>query len=224
MKPYYHDEKYNITIYNGDCRDILPELPKSDLIFTDPPFNTGGKKGWYSKSYGAGEVFDNMTDEDFRVFCDDWFHKARKVTKRILVTPGILPLWNYPAALWMIIISRPAAPSFSKLGSFNVYEPLLVYDKPLKRITRDVVTFHALNMKRGVETDHPCPDNPKMVGWIYDNWSLPGEMIYDPFMGSGTGALVAKELGRKFVGIEIEEKFCEMTISRLRQEIINFEE
>ena len=128
MKPYYQD-KY-ATIYLGDCLELLPEMPKVDLVFADPPFGVGenGKMGIRQLRYGNNG--SSAEGDKFEQFCLSWFALARKQTERLLVTCGTKNIWQYPEALWLMIVSKPSACCFSRLGGFNVYEPLLVYDKP----------------------------------------------------------------------------------------------
>jgi site-specific DNA-methyltransferase (adenine-specific) len=213
--PYYDDGK-GIVIYHADCRDILPHLPKVDLAYLDPPFNTHNSIGWYSRQYQN----DNMSDSDYKEFCIGCFNLAREHSQRLVLTPGIGNMGIYPSAIWCIAINKPSSPSFNKFGGFNCWEPLLVYDKPVKRIPRDVVTFDSLNFIKDGRQDHPCPDNHHMVEWIIDTWTLPGQTILDPFLGSGTMTYCAKKLGRKVIGIEIEEKYCEIAAKRMSQEVM----
>ena len=75
----------------------------------------------------------------------------------------------------------------------------------------------------GKQADHPCPRKLGHVTWLVDKWSAPGEMILDPFMGSGTTLRAAKDLGRRAIGIEIEEKYCEIAAKRLSQRVLEFQ-
>jgi DNA modification methylase len=69
----------------------------------------------------------------------------------------------------------------------------------------------------GKQADHPCPRKLKHVEWLVNWWSEPGETVVDPFMGSGTTLVAAKRYGRNAIGIEIEERYCEMAAKRLSQ-------
>lgn len=214
MKPYYEDSA--VQIFHGDCRDILPSLPKVDLAYLDPPFNTHNSIGRYSRQYQN----DNMSDSEYRQFCLECLGLAREHSQRLLVTPGVGNIGIYPVAIWCIVIDKPSSPSFNRFGGFNCWEPLLVYDKPVKRIPRDVVRFDSLNHIKDGRENHPCPDNHNMCEWIVDTWTLPGETIIDPFTGSGMMLFAAKKLGRKAIGIEIEEKYCEIAAKRMSQTVM----
>jgi site-specific DNA-methyltransferase (adenine-specific) len=71
------------------------------------------------------------------------------------------------------------------------------------------------------ENDHPAPRNQKTIKDILSVYSRPGETILDPFLGSGTTTNAARMLGRKCIGIEIEEKYCEIAVKRLAQEVMD---
>jgi site-specific DNA-methyltransferase (adenine-specific) len=73
------------------------------------------------------------------------------------------------------------------------------------------------------ENGHPCPKPLPVIKWIVSRVSLEGETIIDPFMGSGTTLRAAKDLGRKAIGIEIEERYCEIAAKRMSQEVMNFD-
>lgn len=75
---------------------------------------------------------------------------------------------------------------------------------------------------KGKETDHPCPRKIAHVQWLVYRWSDEGDMVIDPFVGSGTTLVAAKNLGRKSIGIEIEERYCEIAAERLSQGVLEF--
>ncbi|KKK85110.1 hypothetical protein LCGC14_2776570, partial [marine sediment metagenome] len=70
---------------------------------------------------------------------------------------------------------------------------------------------------------HPCSRALGHFRWLVSWWSLPGETILDPFMGSGTTLRAAKDLGRKAIGIEIEERYCEIAAKRCSQSVMRLE-
>lgn len=69
--------------------------------------------------------------------------------------------------------------------------------------------------------DHPTPKPERLVAWFMQLHSLPGHLVLDPFMGAGTTLRVAKNLGRRAIGIEIEERWCESAVKRLSQEVLD---
>ncbi len=219
IKPYYQDSY--VKIYHGDCREILPTLEKVDLVYADPPFNTQDGMGPSNRNYEDRHLSsDRLSEDEYQIFCEDWFNKVSTLTERILITPGCKNVGRYGNPLWVVAISKPSAPSYNKFGGFNCWEPLLCFAKPKKRLTRDVVVYDSQCFKRGYERKHPCPDNENMVAWIIDLWSVSNDIILDPFLGSGTTAYCAKKLNRKCIGIEIEEKYCEIAAKRCSQSVM----
>ena len=220
MKPYYEDSA--VTIYHGDCRDLLPSLPKVDLVFADPPFGTTVGMGPKNRNYVGNNSNDKLSEDDYQAFCTEWFAKVQQCSDRILITPGAKNIGRYGNPLWVVVISKPSAPSYNKFGGFNCWEPLICFAKPVKQLTRDLVVFDSQNLRHGPEAEHPCPDNFSMVCWIVDLWTNPGDLILDPFMGSGTTLRAAKDLGRKAIGIEICEAYCEIAAKRMSQTVFAF--
>lgn len=207
MKPYY--EEKGILIYHGDCREILPSLPKVDLVLTDPPYNVG-------LAYANG---DNRAD--YSEWTSHWF---RLTPRPLVVTPGMvnLALWfamekPMHVCSWM----KPNQCSPSPLGGFNVWEPVLIYGKLAKRVGQDG-WIHPIAQQPGLG-GHPCPKSFGFWKKLMASVSDEGQTILDPFLGSGTTTEAAMNLGRKAIGIEIEEKYCEIAANRLRQEVLQFQ-
>lgn len=206
MKPYY--EHAGITIYHGDCREVLPSI-KATFILTDPPYNCG---------VDYGEHDDSMSQGQYESWCKEWFVLARKAAKRLIVFPGHGNLMSWsriakPSAVgcWDKI---GATPSKSTIG-FCQWEPYLYFtgDKGMLGGT-DVVRARAETRKFG----HPCPKPVSLMSQLIIK--ARSDMTVDPFMGSGTTLRAAKDLGRKAIGIEIEEKYCEIAANRLAQEVL----
>jgi len=216
MKPYYQDDA--VTIYHGDCREILPELPQVDLVLTDPDYNAKDI-GPHRRQYISG--MPSLSDDDYKAWCINWFNLAKAVTENIVFTCGIKGLWNYPQARWILCWHKPAAVSYNMFGGYNAWEPILVYGKPFTRVPQDYLRFNTLNLAKGMERYHPCP-KPETL-WSKLIAMLKDGIILDPFLGSGTTAWCAKKLGRKCIGIEIEERYCEIAANRCRQMVMPME-
>jgi len=208
VKPYFQDD--DVVIYHGDCRDILPTLGPVDLVLTDPPYNVGIE-------YGAG-VDDKR--KDYQDWCSLWFNDCRQIAPLIALTPGIvnLGIWaQIEAPSWCIAWLKPAAMGRTPFGFCN-WEPVLVWGKAKKHDGVDVITA-AIIPDPNLD-GHPCPKpllwGKKLLALLTDA----SDVILDPFMGSGTTLRAAKDLGRKSVGIEIEERYCEIAARRMSQSVM----
>ncbi len=202
MKPYY-DHK-GITIYHGDCREILPDLPKVDLVLTDPPYGIGrvmkGGKGtgsWTLLAYG--NEWDKKPIDKERLW--NCMLKGNKA----IVWGG-----NYfslpPSRCWLVWNKTNAVPTMGQceLAWTNQDRPIQCFSGPVG------------NNNFGHPTEKPI----KLITWSIIESRTNGTIL-DPFMGSGTTLRAAKDLGRKAIGIEIEEKYCEIAAKRLSQEVLN---
>ena len=216
-KPYYdHD---GITIYHGDCREILPDLGgvMADLVLTDPPYGIGMDKGF--------EGFGGFgTPIKRRQYDDAWDDKRPdKVVfdlilarcKKAVIFGGnffadLLPQGSH----WVVWDKLNTMPSFGdcELAWTNV-------DR--KSVKKKTVEYNGLLGKEQAR-QHPTQKPLKLMQLLIEDYSEPGHLILDPFMGSGTTLRAAKDLRRKAIGIEIEEKYCEIAAKRLEQEVFNF--
>ena len=207
MKPYY--EQDGITIFHGDCREILPTLKTGsiDLVLTDPPYNVG-------INYSNG---DNRAD--YAEWTSQWFEAC---PRPLVVTPGMVNLSMWYAMqkpTWQCAWVKPNQCSPSALRGFNAWEPILVYGSVRKPVGHDVWTTVIQTNQRDVG-DHPCPKDLRSWRKFVEVFSLDTDTILDPFMGSGTTLRAAKDLGRKAIGIEIEERYCEIAVKRLQQAVL----
>lgn len=196
-KIYY--EHAGITIYHGDCREILPNL-KADLVCTDPPYGIldyGGKWGRKSELLWDAEPADNFP--------------------QILEAAPIQVIWggNYfpllPSRGWLVWYKRDSVPSAAdaELAWTNLDQNTRLIDWPIA----------ATNAER---VGHPTQKPLAVMRWSILQCAPAAESILDPFMGSGTTLVAAKALGRKAIGIEIEERYCELSAKRLSQEVFDF--
>lgn len=207
MKPYYEDTNAGITLYCGDCREILPTLGRVDVTITDPPYGFR-KAAW----------------DD--IFPTEWCETVSRVTeKAIAVMPGInnvLRLSNQFAGFeyrWMLSVQINNGMTRGLMG-FGNWIPVVVFAKEgqsLYRCQQDATTISV----GGVMPDHPSPKPLDAMRWIVSRFD---GSVLDPFCGSGTTLLAAKQLGRKAIGIEISEEYCEIAVKRLQQEVMQFDE
>ena len=156
------------------------------------------------------------------MFCREWFTLASAKTDRLIFSSGIAHIWEYPKPRWVICWHKPSSVSFSALGGYNAWEPILVYGKLPKgqRFIHDVLTYVPMNFVTEEWAQHPCPKQPILWKKLVETISVEGETILDPFMGSGTTLRAAKDLGRKAIGIEIEERYCEIAAKRMAQGVL----
>ncbi len=200
MKPYYSHN--GIEIYNGDCREILPQLGEADLMLTDPPYGIGklmkgGKDTGHWNHLSSGNPWDNEAP-------DIQFLKGKANT--IIIWGG-----NYfplsPSRCWLVWDKLNAVPTMGQceLAWTNLDRPIQRFEWPVGR----------------VQYGHPTEKPIELILWSISESRTSGDII-DPFMGSGTTLRAAKDLGRKAIGIEIEEKYCEIAAKRLSQEVFDF--
>ncbi len=211
MKPYFTDSTGTIQIFHGDCREILP-LVRADVVVTDPPYGVG---------YEYGEGYDdNKTREQFIEWARPWFEACRRAAPTLLIT-GQARLPDYAMIepwKWLICWWKPAAMGRSPVGFCN-WEPVALWGKGSRGgsdfVRAPIIPDESI-------AGHPCP---KPLEWAAGLIKLfpDAETILDPFMGSGTTLRAAKDLGRRAIGIEIEERYCEIAAKRLQQEVLPFE-
>ena len=212
MKPYYQDKW--VTIYHGDCREILPELPKVDLVLTDPPFNAG-------KSFKN----DTLSSIQWQEFCKGFAQDLMLVSpnnilvevnkKDIMMRRTLEDYFSYRYAICLNYTNsmRNGTVGYHNWGLVLWYGTGKCYKRYKDRIDS---ALH--NTKQ--EFEHPSPKEITHYKKLCEMFSLPGGVTLDPFMGSGTTLIGAKELNRKSIGIEIEEKYCEIAAKRCSQEVM----
>lgn len=203
MKPYYEDGA--VTIYHGDCRDVLPYVA-ADVVVTDPPYGVGVDYGTF-----------HDTPEMLASLVADVFPIMQKVG-RVGLTPGIGNERLYPQPDWTLAWFYGGGSNYSPWG-FNCWQPILVWGKCPYMAAGDGCRPDAVVMNLpAVANGHPCSKPFRFMTWLVNRLSRCHEIVLDPFMGSGTTLRAAKDLGRKAIGIEIEERYCEIAARRCSQE------
>ena len=247
VKPYYLDEQSGIAIFCADCREILPLLPDKsvDLVLPAPPYGHNNNDGDLihnrEKALGRGEpgparpipsdgpeanelvrfLFaqaDRLLDKGCCCCCccgggggpdpqfarwSLWMDELLGFKMCVVWDKGGLGMgWHYRRNWECVLVSET-----SKWNG--------------GLITPNVVRFPKIIPQ---ETHHPTEKPVELMAFFARLHSDPGEIVLDPFMGSGTTLVAARSLGRKCIGIEIEERYCEIAVHRLRQQLLNFPE
>jgi DNA modification methylase len=231
-KPYYSAE--GITIYHGDCREILPYLEPVDLVLTDPPYNFESKGGgFYGNWHGGGhearkyigdldslgccsyeplEVLNILPSKYGYFFCNKtllckYIQYSEKNSLlfdvHVMHKTNPIPAKNshFLHDLEYIVLIRPQGSFFNPNKSFKNYSKF----------------FTTICKPNNL---HPA-EKPVALMKKYIDVSLnENGTVLDPFMGSGTTLVAAKQLGRKAIGIEISEKYCAVAVDRLRQKVL----
>ena len=200
IEPYYSEN--GITIYHGDCREILPQLEPVDLVLTDPPYGIGERM--QGGTWGAALKYADFRRWDVAPDNELLLEIIGKAEHSIVWGSNYFQMM--PSRCWFVWDKQNAVRTMAdcELAWTN-------FDKPSKRFSWPVGT-HAWG--------HPTEKPLELIKWCMEQ-SQQAQSILDPFMGSGTTLRAAKDLGRKAIGIEIEEKYCEIAVNRLRQEVLN---
>ena len=211
MKPYYEDG--SVTIYHGDAREILPQMPRADLVLTDPPYGIGerwaksamvGKNG-ASRLWGKGETWDDQVPEA------ELIAAAIAAGDKAIVWGG-----NYfglpPGRCWLV---------WDKIQTFTGADAELAWtnlDAPVRVFRMSRVEAYGANAECFKE--HPTEKPGPLMRWCLEK-AGDAELVLDPFAGSGSTLRAAKDLGRKAIGIELEERYCEIAAERCSQEVLD---
>ena len=214
MKPYYQDDA--CEIYHGDCREVLPGLGEVDLVLTDPPYGVGldkfrdlpfGRSGKLIAVRKSGDTWDSD-------------RPSARLLESVIDAGHAAIVWggNFFADIlprsthWISWDKLQTMPSFGdcELAWTNI---------PRKSVSKVTVQWCGL-LGKEQSRQHPTQKPLALMVWCIETYSKPCTTILDPFMGSGTTLRAAKDLGRKAIGIELEEKYCEIAAKRLAQEVL----
>jgi hypothetical protein len=241
MKPYY--EQSGVTIYHGDCREVLPTIGQVEHVITDPPYSilvVNTSKGAPPNTIGRSSRRDlgypGVNDELRQVL---GVHIARLVRRWAIVFCDAESLFAWRCSLeeaglrhirsgaW---VSPACTPQFSGDRPGTGWEACeIAHAKGRSRWNGGgrpaawVINRPLNGSNERAEAGHPTPKPSALLQVIVSDFSDPGETILDPFSGSGTTLVAAKRLGRKAIGIELEEKYAEIAAKRLQQEALPLE-
>lgn len=210
-EPFYADD--HVTVFHADARDVLP-LVEADVMVTDPPYGMS----YVSHSAKAGPSDPIAADKDTSL--RDW--ALEQWGSRPALVFGT---WRMPRptnTVQLLVWDQGGSPG---MGNLSVpwgpgHEEIYVLGTGFTGTRRsNVIRVQGLAPTDAERPDHPTP---KPVGLMTEpiRYCPPG-VIVDPFMGSGTTLRAAKNLGRRAVGVECEERYCRAAVARLRQEVLD---
>lgn len=208
--PYYEDEA--VTLWHGDCREVLPTLTRADLLLTDPPYGIGSVwKGGFSDKHGWGKAGADAVvrnEWDATTPDADTLDLARAMADHAVIWGG--NYFTLPVSRGWLVWNKPER-------NFTLAEAELAWT------SRDMVIRVADLPRSDAFREHPTQKPLKLMTWCLGFFPK-AQTILDPFSGSGTTLLAAKNDGRRAVGVEIDERYCEMAAKRLTQDVLDFGE
>lgn len=231
------------TLYLGDCREILPTLGKVDAVVTSPPYNTlppsakasglhakrkSGRNLWLEKA--STGYADQRPENEYQrwlngilVQCAEcsrgliWVnHKVRYRDGEAIHPVRMIPLPVYAEIIWnrggsMALNCKRFAPSHEGIWAFGT--PHYWDDKNNTLMS----VWDIPHAQRDADNDHPCPYPESIIRPLIESSCPPQGIILDPFMGSGTTGVACANLGRKFIGIEIEPRYFDIACKRIEE-------
>jgi site-specific DNA-methyltransferase (adenine-specific) len=243
--PYYDDGA--CVIYHGDCLDLLPELSGIGAVLTDPPYSSGGAyRGDRTQrvvdkyvrndtlAYRPDFAGDNRDQRSFLAWAALWLNAARRACvagapvacftdwRQLPTMTDALQaggwLWR-GIAVWSKGYGRPAPGRFSNAAEYVCWGSA----GPMPE--REVYPPGIFECPVVSEREHVAEKPLAVMRWLCQIVP-PGAMVLDPFMGSGTTLRAAKDAGLRAVGVEVDERYCELAARRMAQEVLplRFEE
>lgn len=225
MTPYYQDDA--VTIYHGDCAEVLPLIASARLVVTDPPYSFGlASSNQEGKAGGWGDLMNNAH------WYASWLTEARRITQGQQGAAWVFNSWrSFPTlaraaytARWPIESllvwdkqwigpggSRGLRPSYELVALF-AHEAFAIKDRGLPDIW-------PVQWASARPNGHPAEKPVSLLRRIIRE-SGDG-VVLDPFLGSGSTLKAAKVEGHRAIGIEIEERYCEIAAKRCAQEVLD---
>lgn len=248
MKPYYQDSA--VTIYHGDCREVMPSLAPASvrLLWTDPPYGNNNQDGDLQSARVRGGVKGARVRACVPI-ANDGPDEMREVVSAALELAVPLMIADCcccccgggggpnPTFAWFANRMDSDGLSFfhavvwDKSGRGHGmgwrfrrdYELVMVSHLSIGKLAwvdQDISVPNIVFVPPPSNRLHPNEKPEELVAHFALLCTSPGELILDPFMGSGTTLRAAKNLGRKAIGIELEEKYCEIAARRMAQEVL----
>ena len=214
MKPFYESD--GITIYNEDCAEVLPLVPPTDvdLLLTDPPYGIAHRVPDLSSGLaGASKTANQSVVGDDSPF--DPMHLLGY--EKIALWGGDRYSDRLPVGGWLV---------WDKTGGGKARTFMADAEMMWHNMGHAVDVFHHLwlgafrDSEHKLRGAHPTQKPTALMRWIVEKWTEPGDLVFDPYMGSGPIAQACHEMGRRYIGVEIAEQYCHTAVSRLAQQIL----
>lgn len=211
---YYYEDKW-VKIFHGDCREILPTLDcKVDLVLTDPPYGIGEAAGknktrWQlaqPKDYGNANWDNKPIDQALIDLI------VSKATNSIIFGGNFYTM--PPSPCWLV---------WDKDNSGDFADCELAWTNFNSAVRKFLWRWNGMLQEPNAPKEtryHPTQKPQGLFSEILGKYSKEGKLVLDPFLGSGTTCYCAKKLNRYSIGIEIEEKYCEIAAKRCSQEVM----
>lgn len=214
MKPYYQDSA--VTIYHGDCRDVLPNIAKADLLLTDPPYGIGeGNAKRIASRENAAKARDyGHAEWDFHPPAYDTIVLCVGKADQAIIWGG-----NYfalpPRRGWLV---------WDKDNTGDFADCELAWSNLETAVRKFKWRWNGMLQQNMAEKDvreHPTQKPVALMHWCL-SFAPNAQTILDPFAGSGTTGRACKDIGKKCVLIERDERYCEIAARRMGQEVLSF--
>jgi site-specific DNA-methyltransferase (adenine-specific) len=219
MMPYYDDG--TCAIYHGDCREVLSELQELvGLVIADPPYgirsdtNSAARRGM---RIAVGTHWPPVAGDDQPFDPTSLLRFPRLVLWGANHYADRLP----PSPTWLVWDKVGDLPRKRAVGFNDSADCEMAWTNlggPARLFRHQWMGYFRASEAR--DRFHPTQKPVSLMRWIIGRWSQPGDMILEPYMGSGPVLRAAKDLGRRAIGIEIEERYCEIAAKRLGQEVL----
>ena len=201
----------------GDCTDaaVVARVmagEKATLAPVDPPYNVGF-------DYDGETVDDSKIAEAYETFSREWFGVCQSVSERQIVTPGC-----YNLASWLRWFdayhwgpwTKTNSMTNGRVSRFWCWEPVLFFGEHWGKKRHSDVFDYPIGQQKGV-ANHPCPKPLAMWEDLLTNYSEPGDVIYEAFLGSGTTLIACERLGRRCRAVEISPGYVAVALERFHQ-------
>jgi len=197
------------TLHLGDCLEYMRGMDAGsvDAVITDPQYGNGTE---YNSTIDTPEFVAELVGK--------FIPEALRIAKRVVITPGVITQWLYPKPSWVLSWVTEGSTNYSPWG-FSCWQPILVYGSdPFmehgKGCRPDVIKCSY--WYNGHKINHPCPKPVDFMRLLIGRCTADGESIFDPFMGSGTTGVACMQLGRNFIGCEIDPTYYAIAERRIR--------